>query len=223
MRKLLLLLLSTSAIGFGLTSPAEATQITAFGQTSGSNTVDATVNAADTVTTISITDALVNLTQLLVPGPMTGLDFDMTATSIDAVTMVGATGLLQHYNGTFCIATGPGCTGTDVLSGSFTDAAFGAGGGPGLVVNVNNPPDTLSLSSAIIPASDLIAPNAFSVGFSNLTPGLGTIGTTIAPFTASFAGTVSASVRAIPEPSSIGFAFVSLALAGLLWFRRRFR
>jgi hypothetical protein len=194
---------------------AHATQISAFGQTSGSNTVQATVNGTNSQTTLSVTNATVDLTQFI-NGPLNGLDFNLSATSIDAAQPIG-TAVIQHYNGSFCISTGPGCTGNDVLSGTFSDAAFGAVGGPGLVVNVNNPPDQLALSSDVVSPALLVAPNTFGLTFSNLAPALAIQGTTIAPFTASFSGTVSAS--AAPEPT--GLAVMGVGLLGLTLLRRR--
>jgi hypothetical protein len=100
----------------------------------------------------------------------------------------------------------------------FTDAAFGGLGGPGLAVNVNNPPDTLTLTSDILSASDLAAPNAFTLGFTNLMPGLAILGSTIAPFDASLAGTVSASAAVVPEPAAL--ALMGVGLLGLAMVKR---
>jgi hypothetical protein len=51
---------------------------------------------------------------------------------------VGAS-LQQDYSGSFCIASGPGCTGTVDLQGSFTDAVFSFANGTQLLVNVADP------------------------------------------------------------------------------------
>jgi hypothetical protein len=211
-------LLAATAIAALAAAPAHATvQVGAFGQTSGSNTTTATVNAGDTQTTINITDAAVLFTQLL--GQITPLsaDLDLTATSTDAVQTVG-TALLQHYNGSFCITSGPGCGGVNFLSGVFTDAAFGLNGGSQLSVNVSNPPDTLTFTSSVIPASELAAPNSITFAFSNVSPGLSQLGTTIAPFTASVAGDADAST--IPEPASLAVLLVGLTGLTLMRWRR---
>ena len=103
--------------------------------------------------------------------------------------------------------------------GTFTDAAFGANGGPGLVVNVSQPPESLSLFSDLVPAKDLGHPSTFDLTFTALTPDLSIIGSTIAGFTASFAGGASAS--AVPEPGGIALLGVGLLGLGLVTVRSR--
>lgn len=197
--------------------PAFGANIITFAQIASVNEVTATTNAADTQTTITANGATA-IGQLISGPPPATAFFQFNATSTDAAATV-STAVIQHYSGSFCISTAANCGGTDVLSGTFTDAAFGALSGPGLAVNVNNPPDTLNLSSAIIPASDLIAPNAFGLTFTNLVPGLAIAGTTIAAFDATFAGDASANIAAVMEPSSL--AILAFGLVGLVALRHR--
>jgi hypothetical protein len=162
------LLLATVAV-LGLSVSANATQIIAFGQVSDTNTLTAVANGAGTATTLS-TDSAISITQLFGNAPTTGF-LDLNATSIDAAQGIGPA-LLQHYSGTFAITSLAGGAGTNFLSGTFSDAAFGLATGEQLSINVANPPDTLSLTSSVIAAADLAAPNTFTLSLSNLAPAL---------------------------------------------------
>ena len=178
----------------------------------------ATVNGADTQTTLTVTNASIDIGQFLGNPVLPPALFSLSATSNDAATTIlGA--VIQHYDGSFCITSGAGCTGTNLLSGNFSDAAFGGLGGPGLVVNVNNPPDTLTLTSDILTPAQLQPPSSFSLGFTNLTPVLAIVGTTIAPFDASFAGTVSANAVEAYEPATL--ALLGIGMLGLVAVHRR--
>jgi hypothetical protein len=212
-------LLATTAIVAGalwFAPTARATLITSMAQESGSNTVVATDNGVTTNINIAA-GTLVTLGGGLFN--VSGASFQMAATSIDAaITVSGA--ILQHYSGTFCVSSIAGCGG-NFLSGVFTDAAFGASGGAGLVIQVSSPPDSLVLTSNIVPADLLLDPSSFNLTFVNLGPALHTtsagIGaSTIGAFTASFTGDVSAS--AVPEPLSL--AVLGVGLLGLGAARR---
>ena len=110
------------------------------------------------------------------------------------------------------------------MSGIFTDAVFGTGSQ--LSVTVGAPPDTLILSSSLIPGDELVDPAGLGFTFTDLSPAPASItGTgskaTIASFTATFAGNASAST--VPEPSTwamMGIGFVGLGFVAVRRSRR---
>jgi len=213
-----ILLAGAALFGLAMIQPANAALIATFGQTSLTNTVVATDNG--TATHIVVDDAVTAVTTFL-SGPIGNVQFSLDATSTDAaVAIAGA--IVQHYAGTFCFTSGTNCSGTNYLSGVFDDAAFGGAGGPGLVVNANNPPDLLTLTSDVLTAAQLAAPSSFNLGFTDIAtpPGLHINGTTIGAYTASFAGNVSASTVAVPEPFSLGILGMGLLGLGMVRYRR---
>jgi hypothetical protein len=193
---------------------AHATLITSLAQESLTNTVTATDNG--TVTNISIAAG----TLVTLGGGVfnvSGASFQLSATSIDSAIDIGGE-IVQHYSGSFCVSSVAGCGG-NFLSGTFTDAAFGATGGPGLTVQVSNPPEQLVLTSNVVPAADLLPPSSFNLTFVNLSNPLVIDGTTIGAFDASFTGDVSAS--AAPEPASLALLGVGVLGIGMVARRRR--
>jgi len=213
-----ILLAGAALFGLAMIQPANAALIATFGQTSLTNTVVATDNG--TATHIVVDDAVTAVTTFL-SGPIGNVQFSLDATSTDAaVAIAGA--IVQHYAGTCCFTSGTNFSGTNDLSGVFDDAAFGGAGGPGLVVNANNPPDLLTLTSDVLTAAQLAAPSSFNLGFTDIAtpPGLHINGTTIGAYTASFAGNVSASTVAVPEPFSLGILGMGLLGLGMVRYRR---
>jgi hypothetical protein len=206
------LLLSAAAL-FLAAAPASATIVLNFGQISGSNTILATTNLADTATTITGTDVAVTITQDI-GGFLGPAVLNLSATSVDPAVSVGSS-VLQHYAGNWSITSGLGGTGTNYLSGTFTDALFGTG--PSLTLSVGAPPDTITTTSDQIPAIDLGLPEAISLSFTNVLPPVGITGTTLAGFTSGIAGNFSATP--VSEPASL--ALLGLGVLGVGLVRRR--
>lgn len=197
--------------------PANAVLIASFSQNpSATPTVLATDNGTQTSITIDSASTFVSA------GDFNGsVFFSFNADSIDAAVDLGGFAVLQHYAGNFCFTSVAGCAGTNFLSGTFSDAAFGGLGGPGLVVNANNPPDTLTLNSDVIPSNELQPPSTFNITFADLTPALHIDGSTIAAFTADFAGDISASTVNTPEPGTMAILGTALIGLGVVGFRKR--
>jgi hypothetical protein len=185
----------------------------------GTDTVSGVNNGAGS-TTISSTDANVTVGSIA-GGPATPFDafLNLTATSIDAAQDLGGGSVLQHYSGSFTITSGAGGAGTNFLSGSFTDAALGAGAA--LTLSASEPPESVTFTSDTISAADLSLPRGIAFSFTNVTPDVSIDNGSIASFTASQSGTASAggSVVETPEPASM--ALLGAGVLGLAALGRR--
>ena len=192
------------------TAAAQADVVLTFGQTTG-KPITATANATGTQTTITASNARVAITEIEGGAPSAAF-FDLDLTSTDLATPIGGGGA-QHFAGSFSLTSGPGDSGTNFLSGNFSDIVLGVG--PGGDLAAGSPPDLISFTSDVI--ADLLPPSAIALGFAGLTPAFSIDGNTIGSFTSSVAGTFSASP--VPEPASLGL--LGVGVAGMLFMRRR--
>jgi PEP-CTERM motif-containing protein len=197
---------------------ASATVILTFGQNDTANTITGTDTAG--TTTITGTDVSISVTQIdaALLTPFDAL-FSLSATSTGAATLVGGF-VVQDYSGSFCITSLAGCGGINYLSGTFTDATFGAGAS--LTMSAAQPPNSLVFTSDVISPLNLGRGMAFS--FANVTPGVHIApDESLASFTSSVSGTLSANevILESPEPATLGLLGIALAAFGFAQRRRR--
>jgi len=216
-----------------MASSASAVTILQFGQTSPTDVVTATF--AGGVTTLntnslaapgSIAVKITNIGGTLLGTPIDAFETFTNVVSTGTATTVGGN-IVDLYSGTIAITSGPGGTGGNFLTTTFTDATLsGATGGGSAALVGSRPPQNVLFTSNFAQIIPLIAgnpPENFSISFSNINPGLTITGTganaTIAPFTAQNTGTF-ATGTAVPEPASIAMVSMGL-LTGLGCFMRR--
>jgi len=195
-RKSLATIALVGLVSMASTQAANAAVILTMGQSGQANTVTAT-NIGGVSTTITATNVPIDITQIIA-GATGPAFFTLNAASSGAAT-TSSNNVTQNFSGTFSITNGA----TNFLSGSFSDAVFGALGGPSLTLSASQPPDTVSFNSNVIPVGLLGLSRGISLGFANVTPLVGITGTSLSSFTSSVAGTFSANVGVVPEPASL--------------------
>jgi hypothetical protein len=198
------LALATAAIVvLGMAQSASADTILVFGQVTTSELTVEGVNNGAGSTTITVDDALVNITAFFTGGTFNNVYFNLDATSTDVAT--GGAIINQPFSGTFSFTSGAGGTGTNYLSGSFSDLVFGASGGSALSLQATTGAgDTISFSSDF---ATLFNPDlGINLSLISVAPPVSITAESISSFNASIAGNFQAdSVERdiVPEPASM--------------------
>jgi hypothetical protein len=217
------LLASVAVVALLALTPANADTIITFGQDSGANTITGTGGLGGT--TITGGDIAVTVTQIASADPTPISAFlDFSAANTTGATVTGGIVVTQHFSGTFSINAAADNSGTNYLSGAFTDGAIAVLGGTQIVMAAS----TALFASDTITTLDL--PRAIGFSLTNVDPAVSVTacpacdtGQTIASFTASVAGNAAANAAAVPEPASLLLLGGSLLwMAGAWGWRRRF-
>jgi len=134
--------------------------------------------------------------------------------------------ILQGFSGTIEFTSGSGGAGVNYMTATFGPAGssspvlFGAAGGNGASLQATQPPNSLVLTSAF---ASLGPPNSMAIGFSNVARPLHIAPDgSVASFTAQNAGTFSAKIGVVPEPSNFLVAGIgALGMIGYGLWRRK--
>lgn len=199
-----------TVLQFAQTNPADIVTATESG---GVTTLSTTGNADGGGVSIPVTISnFLGAPGLSIPAFETFVNVTSTGT---ATTVSGQ--IFQGFTGTIEITSALGGAGSNYLTATFTDTSAsgvlgGTSGGTQAQLTATAPPQSLVLTSGF---ATFVSPNSMTMGFSNVTPGLGVTSGSIAPFMAQNTGTFGATV--VPEPATFGMVgmgvvFVALAV-----------
>ena len=190
---------------------ADASVLLIFGQTGLGDTVTGTRTTTSTKITSSTSVDITEIDAAVVTPILA--NFTLSATNSGPATLSGGE-ITQHYNGTFSITSGA----NNYLSGTFSDAVFGAGGALTLSASNPSPTQSVSFTSNVI-APDLISAfnRAASLSFTDVSPSAAIVNTTLRSFHSDVSGDFSSSV---PEPSTWAMMLLGFAGLGYVGFRK---
>jgi hypothetical protein len=196
--------------GTALAAPvANATVLSVVGQVGATDQVVA--SAAGGVTTIT-SDTTVDITAIdapLVTPIVATLALDAHSVS-PAITIGG--NVAQAYSGTFSITSGT----TNYLSGTFVDTFFGGGSAAGLTASSDVAGEVVTFTSNVLPLNAITGPGrGVSFSFTDVTPGVSTVGVGSLRTLAGFRSDISGDFSAATIPESSTWVMLALGFAGL--------
>jgi hypothetical protein len=211
---------------FGAAPRADALVILTMGQSGQGTTISGVNNGAGS-TTITGTNVAISVTQIdpsavaLVPPTPFAAFLNLSATNTGAATLV-AGNVVQDFGGNFQITSGLGGTGTNYLSGTFSDAVFGAAGGSALTMSAAQPPDFLTFTSDVILSGALDQPRGLSLSFAGVDPPVGITNNSLSSFSSSVSGTFNAAGTpvVVPAPAALPLLLAGAPLLGLAGWRK---
>jgi len=214
---------AVTILQYGQTNPNDFKTATQSG-----NTTTITTGSALSPTSIPVT--ITNIGGIILP-PAASIPAFETWTGVTGTggaTLVGNIINQPTYSGVLRYTSGPNGTGTNYLTATFSNGNLnGQLNGSSASLNASDPPfanvEFTSDDPRVLAALAAIGPlrfDAFSISFSNITPGLSLTGTTVSSFTGQNSGTFSS--NPVPEPSGIVMAGTALlASLGFHGWRRR--
>ncbi len=195
---------------------ARAGTILVFGQTD-TNVEQFTATRSGSTTSLSAVNIPVSITDL--DGSATSIPayFDLSATNVTAAFVIFGD-VLEKFQGTFSIYSGPGLTATNYLSGSFSDTVLASGTSASLDASTVGGSLGLSFTSGVLTA--LEPPRGMSLSFTDVSSGSSVADGTLNSFKSNVAGNFSG---AVPEPSSVIMLGAGVGVFGIVSSRRRTR
>jgi hypothetical protein len=229
-------LVIASAVGLlalgGMARPAHADIVLAFVQDANLNPNDpfvatnngAAPNATTTFTQGSIAIDIGTLGGITLSTPILAYITYENVHSVGQAFQLGGT-VLQEFDGTVAITSGPNATGLNYLTAAFTNNAFSiSDNGQTGALTAQAPPD-----SNLVFTSDLFsfqsappASRSMTLGYTGINPSIaGIVNNSIESFVANGTGQFEATMAA-PEPSSLLMAMIGgLSALGYGYRRRR--